>query len=69
MREANKAIQREKHLMPTVDELITDLNGSTVFSTLDFSSGYHQLDLDRGGSLHHDFQHACISVPIQEAHV
>jgi hypothetical protein len=25
MREANKAVKREKHLMPTLDELITDL--------------------------------------------
>jgi hypothetical protein len=46
MREANKAIQREKHPMPTVDELITDLNGATVFTTLDLASGYHQLELD-----------------------
>jgi hypothetical protein len=45
MREANKAVQREKHPMPTVDELITDLNGATVFSTLDLASGYHQLEL------------------------
>ncbi|XP_028406801.1 uncharacterized protein LOC114529243 [Dendronephthya gigantea] len=46
MREANKAVRREKHLMPTLDELITDLNGATVFSTLDLTSGYHQLELD-----------------------
>ena len=42
MREANQAVKREKHLMPTVDDLITDLNGATVFSKLDLSSGYHQ---------------------------
>lgn len=45
MREANKAIKREKHLMPTVDDLIAELNGATHFSTLDLSSGYHQLEL------------------------
>lgn len=45
MREANKAIKREKHLMPTIDDLIADLNGATHFSTLDLSSGYHQLEL------------------------
>ena len=45
MREANKAVKREKrHLMPTIDDLVTDLNGSTVFTTLDLSSGY-QLEL------------------------
>ena len=46
MREANKAVKREKHLMPTLDELITDLNGATVFSTPDLTSEYHQLELD-----------------------
>lgn len=46
MREANKAVKREKHLMPTIDDLITDLNGATMFSTLDLRAGYHQLELD-----------------------
>ena len=45
MREANKAIQRERHQTPTLDELINDLNGATVFSKLDLRSGYHQLEL------------------------
>ena len=46
MREPNKAIKREKHIMPTLDDLISDLNGSTVFSKLDLSNTYHQLELD-----------------------
>mgnify|MGYP002804219367 CR=1 FL=1 len=45
MREANKAVKREKHLMPSTDDLVADLNGSTVFTTLDVSSGYHQHEL------------------------
>ena len=45
MREANRAVKREKHLMPTTDDLIADLNGATVFSKLDLSSGYHQFEL------------------------
>ena len=45
MREANKAIKREKHPMPTLDDLIADLNGSKVFSKLDISGAYHQLEL------------------------
>ena len=43
MREANKAILRERHLLPTLDEVIHDLNGATVFSKLDLNQGYHQL--------------------------
>ena len=46
MREANKAIEKERHPMPTIAELIHDLNGATVFSKLDLASGYNQLVLD-----------------------
>ena len=33
--------------MPTLNDLISDLNGSTVFSKLDLSNAYHQLELDK----------------------
>ena len=46
MREANKAIERERHLTPTIDDLIHDLNGAKYFSHLDLRAGYHQLELD-----------------------
>ncbi|CAC5425645.1 unnamed protein product [Mytilus coruscus] len=46
MREANKAIIRERHLLPTVEELIHDLNNASIFSKIDLRSGYHQLELD-----------------------
>ena len=45
MRMANRAIQRERHPTPTVDDLIHTLNGATVFTKLDLRSGYHQLTL------------------------
>ena len=45
MREANRAITRETHLMPTLDEVVHDLNGAKVFSKLDPNQGYHQLVL------------------------
>ena len=51
MRKANKAISRERHLLPTFDEVIHDLNGATVFSKLDLNQGYHQL------LLHPDSRH------------
>lgn len=47
MREANKAIERERHPMPTIDELVHDLNGSKVFSKMDLKAGYNQLVLDK----------------------
>ena len=46
MRMANKAIKRERHPVPTIDDLIHTLNGATVFSKLDLRAGYHQLALD-----------------------
>ena len=46
MRMANKAIERERHAMPTIDELIHDLNGSNVFSKMDLKAGYNQLVLE-----------------------
>ena len=45
MRMPNKAIQRERHPMPTVDDLIHKLDGATVFTKLDLRAGYHQLSL------------------------
>lgn len=46
MRQVNKAIQRERHPIPTVDEVIHDLNGSAVFSKIDLKWGFHQIELE-----------------------
>ena len=46
MREPNKAILRTRHVCPTIDDLVTDLNGSKIFSKIDLRSGYHQLVLE-----------------------
>ena len=45
MREANKAIKRTRHPLPTLDDVIADLNGASWFSTLDMNSGFHQFRL------------------------
>ena len=36
MRQANMAIQRERHLIPTIDELVNDLNGAQIFRSWTF---------------------------------
>jgi hypothetical protein len=46
MREANKAILRERHVLPTVDELIHDLNNDSVFSKFYLRAGYHQIGIE-----------------------
>ena len=45
-RAANKAILRQRHSSPTIDDLIVILNGATVFSKIDLKCGYNQLLLD-----------------------
>ena len=46
MRRANSAIERERHSIPTIEGVLYDLNGSTVFSKLDLKWGFHQVELD-----------------------
>ena len=46
MRPANRAVIRERHPIPTVDEVIQRMNGSKVFSEIDLSSGFHQIGLN-----------------------
>lgn len=46
MTEANKAIERERHVTPTLDDILSDLDGAVMFSALDLAHGYHQLELD-----------------------
>jgi len=46
MRRANEAIIRERHPIPTVEEILLDLNGATVYSKLDLKWGFHQVELD-----------------------
>ena len=45
MRQANKALKRERHVTPTVKEMTGDLNGARGFSQLDLNQGYNLLEL------------------------
>ena len=42
MRQVNKAIKRERHVTPTISEIVNDLNGAKIFSKLDLNQGYNQ---------------------------
>ena len=44
IRQANCAVERERYPIPTIDEVLQDMN-SKVFSKLDFRWGYHQIEL------------------------
>ena len=41
MREANKAIKRERHITPTLNDITLNMNGAKLFSKLDLNQGYH----------------------------
>ena len=45
MREANTAIQRERHLMPTLNDFKAEVNGSKFFSKIGLKMAYQQLPL------------------------
>ena len=47
MQRANEAVLRERHPLPTVDEMLLDLAESKVFSKLDLRWGFHQLKLQQ----------------------
>lgn len=45
-RRLNKMIKQDAYPLPHIDELLDAVGGATVFSTLDCTSGYHQLPLN-----------------------
>ena len=49
--ELNKAVQREVHPMPSVDESLAKLGNSKIFSKLDANSGFWQIPLDEESRL------------------
>ena len=45
MRQANQAIVREKHPVPTVEETLQEVSNAKVFSKLDLNMAFHQIEL------------------------
>ena len=45
MRQANRAILREKHPVPTIEETLQEMSGAKVFSKLDLNMAFHQIEL------------------------
>ena len=45
MRQANQAIVREKHPVPTVEETLQEVSYAKVFSKLDLNMVFHQIEL------------------------
>ena len=45
MRQANKAILRERFPMPNIDTTLQQMNGASIFSRLDLCESFHQIEL------------------------
>lgn len=50
-RALNECIQREHYLIPTIEDLTVGLVGKKIFSVLDLTHGFWQLELDEESSL------------------
>ena len=46
LRQANKAVQRERFPMPNVEDTLEQMNNSSVFSRLDLKQSFHQIELE-----------------------
>ena len=46
MRAANEGIERERQIMPTIQDFKAEVNGSKFFSKIDLKQAYHQLELE-----------------------
>lgn len=45
MRQANKAIKRQNHYMPTFEDFLPQLTSAKIFSRLDVKNAFHQVEL------------------------
>ena len=45
MRQANRAILRKKHPVPTVEETLQEISNAKLFSKLDLNMAFHQIEL------------------------
>ena len=50
-RDLNKAIKREHYQLPTIEEIVSRQSGNRIFSVLDASSAFWQIQLDEESSL------------------
>ena len=48
MRRVNEVIQREELPTPTMEGVLEEMNGNTVFSKLDMNMEFHQIELEEG---------------------
>lgn len=45
LREANRAVIREVHPLPTLEQMTRKIGGNTIFTKLDIKQAFHQVEL------------------------
>ena len=51
---SDEAIKRERHPIPTIDELLANMAGAVKFSKVDLKAGYHTGGPGSGGVICHN---------------
>ena len=59
MKMANIAIECSRHPIPTIDDVLSELSGNAVFTKLDLTMGFHQLELKEGISREVNLHESC----------
>ena len=47
----NKAVCRERHLLPFVEQSLASLENATIFSKIDANSGFWQIELNKASAV------------------
>ena len=47
----NKSVQRERHILPSVEQTLAQIGGAKIFTKLDANSGFWQVELSQESSL------------------
>lgn len=55
LKRLNESVKREMQMLPTIDDILHKLSGSTVFTKLDASAGFWQIPLDRNSAKYTTF--------------
>ena len=65
-----KAIERERHITPTIDDISTELTGTQLFSQINLNNRYHQLVLhEESIYIYYYIYNTCWSAKIQRIDV
>ena len=48
---SNKSVQRERHILPSVEQTLAQIGGAKIFTKLDANSGFWQVELSQESSL------------------